>query len=232
MATLLAFLADLSVSFTLGLLTPLTAVCVLPLYPAFLTYLSNQMKNVEEKSKLPIIFGLLVSAGAILFMTLLGLVFTTILQVSLTNVIGVISPIAFGILFVISILLILDYDIGQFLPQKQVGRKGNPFVSAFLYGFFFGAIVVPCNPLFIAALFTKTLLVVDFIQNFLNFVAFGVGISFPLLVFSAISSARSKSIIGFLIKHKRRINLATGSIMLVISVYYLLFVFKIFKGII
>ncbi|WP_135611854.1 cytochrome c biogenesis CcdA family protein [Methanococcoides sp. AM1] len=223
----LAFLADLFLSFTLGLLTPLTAVCVLPLYPAFLAYLSNQLSGEEKNKRLPLIFGLVISAGVILFMSLLGLIFTTLLQVSLTNVIGIISPIAFGILFIISLLLIMDYDIGKFLPRTNIAGDRNPLITAFLYGFFFGAIVVPCNPAFIAALFAKSLTSMGFFENFLNFVAFGIGISFPLLVFSAISTAKSKSIIRFLIKYKRKINLSAGIIMLVISVYYLIFVFRV-----
>ncbi|WP_445475578.1 cytochrome c biogenesis CcdA family protein [Methanococcoides methylutens] len=222
-----AFLADLFLSFTLGLLTPLTAVCVLPLYPAFLAYLSNQLSGEEKNKRLPLIFGLVISAGVILFMSLLGLIFTTLLQVSLTNVVGIISPIAFGILFIISLLLIMDYDIGKFLPRTNIAGDRNPLITAFLYGFFFGAIVVPCNPAFIAALFAKSLTSMGFIENFLNFVAFGIGISFPLLVFSAISTAKSKSIISFLIKYKRKINLSAGIIMLVISVYYLIFVFRV-----
>ncbi|NYT19930.1 MAG: cytochrome C biogenesis protein [Methanosarcinales archaeon] len=222
-----AFLADLFLSFTLGLLTPLTAVCVLPLYPAFLAYLSNQLSGEEKNKRLPLIFGLVISAGVILFMSLLGLIFTTLLQVSLTNVVGIISPIAFGILFIISLLLIMDYDIGKFLPRTNIAGDRNPLITAFLYGFFFGAIVVPCNPAFIAALFAKSLTSMGFIENFLNFVAFGIGISFPLLVFSAISTAKSKSIIRFLIKYKRKINLSAGIIMLVISVYYLIFVFRV-----
>ncbi|MEL4304586.1 cytochrome c biogenesis CcdA family protein [Methanococcoides sp. LMO-2] len=232
MALLPAFLADLFVSFTLGLLTPLTAVCVLPLYPAFLAYLSNQLSGEEKNKRLPLIFGLIISAGVILFMSLLGLIFTTLLQVSLTKVVGIISPIAFGVLFIISILLIIDYDIGKFLPRTNVGSDRNPFLTAFLYGFFFGAIVVPCNPAFIAALFAKSLTSMGFIENFLNFVAFGIGISFPLLVFSAISTAKSKSIIRFLVKYKRKINLTAGIIMLVISTYYIIFVFRVVERLI
>ena len=38
-------LSNVFTSFFLGLLTPLTAVCVLPLYPAFITYLSNQVNK-------------------------------------------------------------------------------------------------------------------------------------------------------------------------------------------
>ena len=41
--------ADFLTSFVLGLLTPLTAVCVLPLYPGFLAYLSNKLSGNESK---------------------------------------------------------------------------------------------------------------------------------------------------------------------------------------
>ena len=158
-------LSDLGEAFVLGLLTPLGAVCVLPLYPGFLVYLSNQLGGEEAGRKTILIVGLIITSGVVLFMVSLGLVFTTILQVSLTNVIGIASPIAFGILMVISLLLIFNVDVGRFLPKAHVGIKRNPWVSALLYGFFFGAIVVPCNPLFIAALFTRTISTVSFLEN-------------------------------------------------------------------
>jgi len=158
----------------------------------------------------------------------MGLLFTTFLEISLTKVIGIVSPIAFVILFIISIMLIFDVDVGRFFPRASIPRSNNPLISAFIYGFFFGAIVVPCNPLFIAALFTKTILSSNFISNILNFLFFGLGIGFPLLAFSVVSMEKSGSIINYLVKYKRTINLFTGIIMMVISVYYLMIVFKIF----
>ncbi len=224
---MVTLLADLSTSFILGLLTPITALCVLPLYPGFLAYLSNQVSGDEPKKKLLILFGLVITAGVILFMFLLGLVFTTFLEVSLTKVIGIVSPVAFIILIIISLLLIFDVDAGRFLPRAQVPVAKNPVFNAFIYGFFFGAIVVPCNPLFIAVLFTKTISSMNFIVNILNFLFFGIGIGFPLLVFSAISTTKSRTIISFLSKYKRKINFYSGLIMLVISLYYLIFIFRI-----
>jgi len=215
-------------AFVLGLLTPITAVCVLPLYPGFLAYLSNQF-SITGKKKVPIFtFGLLVASGVILFMLLLGLVFTTFLQMSLTTVIGVVSPIAFGILALISLILIFDIDIGRFAPKVNVPLTKNPLASAFVYGFFFGAIVVPCNPAFIAALFAKSALITSAVANILSFLSFGIGLAFPLLVFSAISTNWSQSVIGFLTRNKRAINLIAGLIMLGISLYYLIFVFHVF----
>jgi cytochrome c-type biogenesis protein len=48
-----------------------------------------------------------------------------------------------------------------------------------------------------------------------------------LLVFALISSASSSFFINKIVKYKKLINLIAGLIMLVISIYYLFFVFKI-----
>lgn len=230
---MVSLLSNLFTAFTLGLLTPLTALCVLPLYPGFLSYLSKKLsKQKEPDRKLLIMFGLIITFGVIIFMFLLGLIFTTVLQVSLTKIIGIVSPIAFGTLIIISVLLIFNIDIGKFLPKYNVPVLRNPLLSAFIYGFFFGAIVIPCNPLFIAALFTRTAAGSDFISNLLSFIFFGLGIGFPLLLFSLISGAASKAIMNFLAKYQKAINVISGIFMLIISVYYLVFVFKLFEKLI
>ena len=217
-----------SEAFILGLLTPLTAACVLPLYPGFLVYLSNQLSGKEANRNTIALFGLIITAGIVVFMLLLGLIFTTILQVALTSVIEIVSPIAFGILIIISILLIVDIDVARYLPRTEAPLSTNPLLNAFVFGFFFGAIVVPCNPPFIAVLFTRTLSTIGFVENVLRFIMFGIGMAFPLLVFSLISTASSNAIINYLTKHKRAINFTGGIIMLIISVYYLVVVFRIF----
>ena len=221
-------LSELGAAFVLGLLTPLGAVCVLPLYPGFLVYLTNQLPGKELGRTTIIFFGLVITSGVILFMFILGLIFTTILKVSLTNIIGIVSPIAFGVLLVISLLLIFNIDVGRYLPKAHAPTARNPWVSAFSFGFFFGAIVVPCNPLFIAALFARTISAVGFLENILRFLFFGIGIGFPLLVLAAISSAATDAVINFITKYRRVINLVAGLIMLGISLYYLIFVFRIF----
>ena len=134
-------MTEVFASFILGLLTPLTAVCVLPLYPGFLSYLSSQLAGREDDKKLPIYMGLLVTLGVIVFMLLLGLLFTTIFQVSLTKVINIVSPIAFGILGIISIFLIFNVDFSRFLPQVHAPVLKNPKWSAFLFGFFLGQLL-------------------------------------------------------------------------------------------
>ena len=225
------FLTNLFSTFFLGLLTPLTAVCVLPLYPGFLSFLSQKMTSEGAGPKRPLPLGLMVVAGTISFMTILGLIFTTLLEVSLTGVVGIISPIAFGALTVVSLLLIFNVDIGRLMPGIKTPEGGKPLVSAFLFGFFFGMIVLPCNPGLIAAFFAKTVATttLSFLTNFAHFIVFGLGMGFPLLFFSALSTAKSQAIIHFLTKHKTIINRAAGGLMLIISLYYLIFVFQIFS---
>jgi len=221
------FLADLAESFVLGVLTPLGAVCVLPLYPAFLAYLSNRLSGEAANRKTILKIGLSITLGVISFMFLAGLIVTTLLQVSLTQVIGIVTPIAFGLLIILSILLILDVDVGRYIPKAKIPTGRTPWMSAFLYGFFFGAIVIPCNPLFIAVFFARSVSVLAFGANLLRFVTFGVGLATPLLVLAIASTASSGAMIRFLTKHKTIINRAAGVIMLGISVYYLIDVFGV-----
>ena len=235
---MLAYLANLFSTFILGLLTPLTAVCVLPLYPGFLAFLSRKsvgdpgegdtsVDPAKDPSRGPLLLGLLVTSGVISFMLLLGLIFTTILEVSLTRIVDVASPIAFGILAVVSLFLILNVEAR--LPQLRVPRVKNSLLNAFLFGFFFGAIAAPCNPGMIAAFFTKAFAAstLDYFSNLLHFILFGLGMGFPLIVFSALSTMRSQGIIRFLVRHRTIINRAAGILMLGISLYYLIFVFRI-----
>ena len=65
------------------------------------------------------------------------LIFTGLLQASLTNAISIVSPIAFTILAVISILLIVNVDIGKVFPKIHAPVTKNPLVSSFIFGFFF-----------------------------------------------------------------------------------------------
>lgn len=214
-------------SFLAGLLAPLGAVCVLPLYPGFLAYLSSKISS-RKSQKTITLFGVIVMLGVLVSMLVIGLVFS-FLRESLTKAIGIISPIAFGILAVLSVLLILGVDFTKFAPKTTAPVLKNPFVSSFVFGLFFGAIVIPCNPAPLIVLFAISTSTISFITNFLNFLFFGLGMGLPLLLISFISAAKSKEVLGFLSKRQRIINIIAGIIMLVISLYYLFFVFRVYQ---
>jgi cytochrome c-type biogenesis protein len=224
---MVTIVANFWISFLAGLFAPLGAVCVLPLYPGFLAYLANKVSTDASKKRV-LMFGFIIASGVILSMFLVGLIFTAIFKVSLTSVIQIISPMAFAFLAVVSILLIFNINMGRFLPKLHAPVKNNPYWSALLFGMFFGAIVLPCNPASLAVLFAVSTSISSFVTNLFNFIFFGVGMALPLLVLAVVSASSGKQVIGFLTKYKKWINVTAGVIMLVISIYYLFFVFKIF----
>ena len=64
--------------FWIGVVTPLTAVCVLPLYPAFISYLASAGDD-DGQPRSPVVLGILVVAGVISFMAIAGYLFVVIL---------------------------------------------------------------------------------------------------------------------------------------------------------
>lgn len=213
-------------SFILGLATPLTAACVLPLYPGFISYLSTQLEG-DESRKTYMMFGGLVVAGILSFMLALGLVFTTLIGTSLTVVTEIVSPVAFGILAGISILMILNKDFSKIFPSVKTPKFDDPLKNAFSFGFFFGAIVLPCNPGYIAVFLARATLFSSPVSSLGNFTLFGFGMGAPLFAFTLASSGKSQKVIDTLKSHEEIIRRGSGLLMLSISLYYLIEVFKV-----
>lgn len=219
----MSLLSETATSFTLGLATPLSAACVVPLYPGFLAFLSNQDEDAPGIATL----GVLVALGVVAFMTAVGLLFTTVLETSLTAVVEAVSPPAFGLLAVLGVALLLDLHPQSRLPTVEPPQTQYPSLSAFAYGGFFGAIVLPCNPGFISVFFARAFLFSDPVTSMANFLAFGVGMGTPLLAFAFVSEPWRDRVLGVLTGNRRAVNAVTGAVLLGISLYYLLFVFGV-----
>ncbi len=215
--------AEIATSFGLGLATPLSAVCVIPLYPAFLAFLSNQ----DEDAPPIAVLGVLVALGVIAFMAAVGIVFTTLLETSLTSVVELVSPPAFAVLAVFGVVLVADLHPQSRLPTVEPPQTRFPSLSALLYGAFFGAIVLPCNPGFISVFFARAFLFSDPVSSIANFGAFGVGMASPLLAFALVSEPWRDRVLGVLTGNRRAINVVTGLVLIVISLYYLFVVFEV-----
>jgi len=211
-------------SYLLGLITPITALCVIPLYPAFLARIARLAKRDRDDRAVFAWIGLVVTLGVITFMGLLGVVFTTLLQESLQRVIGIVSPIAFAILALIGVLMMAGVELRR---KVRLLEPKNPLLASYLYGFFFGAIVIPCNPAFIAAFLARSALIADPVASVLNFLAFGIGIGTPLIALSLVSRAASRTMLNLLVRYERGIAFAAGAIMTGVALYYLVVVFEI-----
>lgn len=229
-------------AFVVGVLTPLTAACALPLYPGFLSYLARSDRAGTSTgdgsdagtasdggaSRSSFALGLAVVAGVVAFMGAVGLVFAYFLQESLTTVVEVVSPAAFAVLLVLGVALALDHDAVDRLPGLDPPETGNAYGSAFVYGLFFGGIVLPCNPGFIALFFARTPILFDSpIAGFAGFLVFGLGMGAPLLAFAAVSEARGRAVTRALARNAGLVNRVTGVVMVAVAAYYLLVVFDV-----
>ena len=218
--------------FLIGLATPLTAACVIPLYPAFLAYLASIGKR-EQRSSVALL-GVLVLAGVISFMAVVGVIWTFVLGEGINQVVETISPAAFVLLSVVGVVLLVSPAGFARLPSVEPPHSKRPHVSAFGYGFFFGAIIIPCNPGLIALFFSRTTVVFPAfdtqLEVMLAFLAFGLGIGAPLLAFALLSQPHSEYITRLLARHSGVLNRFVGLVLLVVSAYYLLFVFAIVPG--
>lgn len=218
-------LSGLIEHFLLGVATPLTAACVIPLYPAFLAYLASA--GTGEKSRPIALLGSLVVVGVLSFMLAVGVLFTFVLEESVTRVVDDISPVAFAILAVVGAVLLADPKGFSRLPSFEPPQSRYPSVSAFSYGFFFGAIIIPCNPATISLFFARTPVLYDtHAESMLGFLAFGLGIGAPLLAFALLSEPFSKRVTTTLARYSSGINRGAGAILLVIAMYYLVWVFE------
>ncbi len=115
-------------------------------------------------------------------------------------------------------------------PKRKVrpNRIANPYLAAFAYGFFFGAIVIPCNPAIIAAFFARVATTTDAVANILLFTAFTLGICAPLIAFSLASLAASRWMVNALVTYERQISVGAGLTMVGVALYYLIVVFAVF----
>lgn len=209
--------------FILGVLTPLSAVCVIPLYPAFIAFLASAGDGERRHSVA--ILGLLVVAGVVSFMALVGILYSMVLGEAVNSAVETISPIAFWLLVLVGIVMIGNPGVFSRLPTAEPPQTRYPTVSAFSYGFFFGAIVLPCNPGLIAAFFSTTPVLYETqLESMLGFVSFGLGIGAPLLVFALLSQPFGSRLTRGLARHSTLVYRATGLILVTIAGYYLLFV--------
>lgn len=212
------------ISFLAGLYTPLGAMCVLPLYPGYLAFLAGRAKAGGSST---LSLGLAVTIGVCLSMFSFGLVFVAILKMSTGDALEILGPAIYGLLAIMSIAMIAGFDISRFFPMVSTPVGKTPYITATLFGAFFGLVALPCNPGSIILLFAISTTTVDFISNFINFALFGIGMASPLLLLSALSMEKSRTCIRFFTTHHLLINRIAGVLMLMVALYYLVFVFLV-----
>lgn len=217
---------DWGVAFAAGLLAPLGAACVLPLYPGYLSFLSGQA-GAAEGLRARIILGLIAGGGILVSMLAFGLIVVSLFALPLSRALGIISPLAYTLLLIIGLILIAGRNPDIPLPSPQIPAEKSPFLGAFVFGLFFGILILPCNAAPVAIMLALSTSAVGLLSSMASFILFGAGMAMPLVIISALSTWRGNQAAACLVKHRRTVNLLTGSLMVGVSVYYLFGVFRL-----
>ena len=213
-------MGELAGAVVLGIGATITP-CVLPLYPAFLAYLTGQAGGRDAARALPpAVAASLVWAGVVAGMVAIGALFA-VLSVSLSRFIGVVLPIADLLLIGLGILLLLGRNPFARLPQlapTALGR-GGPAVGAFAYGFLFAPIALPCSGPFLVGIFAFSLTIGDVVDQLIFFLAFGIGFGLPLFVLGLLGQARGRDLARLLVRYERPLQIVIGLALVAVGLW-------------
>jgi cytochrome c-type biogenesis protein len=202
--------------------------CILPLYPAFLAFLTGQPAGGGSAGTVvgtrvglaPAIAALVVWAGVIVGMVMIGAVIA-LLAAPLGNFNRIVLPIADGLLIALGALLLLGVNPFARLPQPSAATFGGrgPAAGAFLYGLLFAPIAVPCSGPFLVGIFAFSLTIGDALGRLAFFVSFGIGFGLPLFVLGSLGQVRGAQLARALSRHERLLQIVLGAALLAVGVW-------------
>ena len=199
----------------LGLLAS-TSPCILPLYPGYLAYIAGLDGEGNQRGRH--FLGFFVLAGVMSMMLLLGLLIA-LLSVSVSRALTVVIPLADLMIIGLGVLLLLDKNPFKALPQVKIPALRNRFLNAYIYGFLYGPIALPCSGPLVVGIFAISLTAGEALSKLSVFFWFGIGFGIPLLLLSLLSGVLQRKITLWFARHSRWVNLAGGILLVGIGLY-------------
>lgn len=192
--------------------------CILPLYPAFLAYLTGALSGTRRLSAA--VAAGLVWAGVVSGMVIIGAIFAA-LATPLGDFIRVVLPLADGLLILLGVLLLLGRNPFARLPQLSpaVAGRGGPALGAFTYGLLFAPIAVPCSGPFLIVIFAYSLTIGDVAGQLGFFLAFGIGFGLPLFGIGLLDQLSGARLARAMVRWERPLQLVVGAALVVIGAW-------------
>lgn len=200
--------------------------CILPLYPAFLAYLTGSSTAVTAEGTTsavrlpPIAAATLVWAGVVTGMVAIGALFA-LFALSLSSFVRYVLPAADLVLIVLGLMLLLGRNPFARLPQLSpaaVGR-GGPFLGAYAYGLLFAPIALPCSGPFLVSIFAFSLTVGDVAEQLAFFLFFGIGFGLPLFILGGLGQVRGAQLARAIVRWERPLQLLIGVALVAIGAW-------------
>jgi cytochrome c-type biogenesis protein len=219
-------MGELAVALASGVGATVTP-CVLPLYPAFLAYVTGSRMVAAEGPTVPArsptppaVAAVMVWLGVVVGMVLIGAILAT-LSVGLGSVLRVIVPLADLLLIGLGLLLIAGRNPFARIPQLSPAwaGRGGPVAGSFMYGMLFAPIALPCSGPFLIGIFVASLTIGDAVRQLAFFAAFGIGFGLPLLVLGLVGQARAPQLARAWVQWERPIQVLLGLALVAIGAW-------------
>lgn len=204
--------------FLLGNSAILTNVCLLPLYPGLMAFLAGNSSQVTRKARVAPL-GLLVLAGILSMMTLIGLLLF-VLQASFASIFPWLLPLIY--LTVIGLGGLMLFGINPFnrMTTLQAPILRNPYASAYLYGLLLGPMTLPCTGPIILSAFVLGVGSVGMLADGLGFfLAFGLGFGWPLVILPLFALPLQQKATRWLSQRHALLTRVSGILLIAIGIF-------------
>ena len=201
-------------AFLLGLLST-TNPCILPLYPGFIVFLSRSSENRIERRTL---LGLAVLLGVLTMMLALGGVIA-LLAVPIGKMLAIFIPLANITLFALGLMLLLNLNPFKHLPQINVPVLRYPLMSAYLYGFLYGPIALPCSGPLLVSIFALSFTMAEAVDKLWVVLWYGLGFGMPLFVLALLSGVLQRRVTVVFAQNSRVFNILGGLLLIGVAIF-------------
>jgi len=206
-------MAELVTAFGLGTIAISNNVCLLPLYPGLMAFIAGNSNN-ERTMRATAWLGVLVLAGVLSMMLLIGLVLFVLRQ-SFGTILPVLLPLIYGVVIALGVLMMLNRNPFARLSMAQTPILSNPYITAYLYGMLLGPMTLPCTgPIVLSGVFVSAGSGGDLVSGLLYFLAFGLGFGWPLVLLPLVASSAQRRFIDWLTHRHVFLTRASGVILI------------------
>ncbi|MEL6406616.1 MAG: cytochrome c biogenesis protein CcdA [Chloroflexota bacterium] len=207
-------------AFTLGNAAILTNACLLPLYPGLVAFLAGNANN-ERARQATAILGALVLAGIMTTMIAIGFVLS-LLSASFGGLFTVLLPIIYALVIGLGIMMFMGKNPFATFQTAQSPRFSNPYLTAFVYGLFFGPMTLPCTGPIIVSAFTLGSGIGSLASGLGFFFFFGLGFGWPLVLLPVLTMPFQRRIVGWLSRNHDTLTVASGILLIAVGIFGIL----------
>ena len=129
-------------------------------------------------------------------------------------VLGYAVPRIDGLLIMLGVMLLAGINPFMKLPSVRVPGAKGPVSQAYVYGIFLGPIALPCAGPFLIVTLAISVGAAETIGTLATFFVFGLGFGLPLVLLSVLARARQDTVVRFLARHHRAIELISGALLI------------------